>query len=50
MTPPRQNPEALGRVNNVRFVAGSGALELLGVQGFKDWYARPVTLRVQALI
>ena len=45
MTPPRQNPGALGRVINARFVAGSGALELLRVQGFKKWYARPVMLR-----
>jgi len=50
MTPPRQNPGALGRVINARFVASSGALELLRVQGFKKWYARPVMLRVQALI
>jgi hypothetical protein len=50
MTPPRQNSEALGRVNNARFVQRSGALDLLRVQGFKNWYARPVMLRGQALI
>ena len=35
MTPPRQNPGALGRVNNARFVLSSRALDLLRVQGFK---------------
>ena len=28
-----------------QLVAGSGALELVRVQGFKKWYARPVMLR-----
>ena len=28
----------------------AGPLELVLVQGFKKWYARPVTLRIQALI
>jgi hypothetical protein len=36
MTPPRQISGTSGRVNNARFVASSGALDLLRVQRFKN--------------